>query len=165
MLKTYVYPFIWICLALYKCLYLSSKQGGWPLVSTVLSYWWTHFSRIKLEFGTPSSGCSSTSLACASRETPAQRHRVGRAGNRQGEEETQPSAHHFCIHWHNLWSSSPDEKGKGQMRKRSSWNLQQHKTGCTGFLLLPSWLHALQVMLRSSIVSTKDVKICLSSWG
>lgn len=43
-------------------------------------------------------------------------------------------------------------KGKGQMRKSCSWNLQQqHKTGCAGFLHLPSRFHALQVTLRNSM--------------
>lgn len=50
-------------------IFILFSQTRRPLISTVFSNWCTHFFRIKVEFGTPSSGCRSTSLACAGRET------------------------------------------------------------------------------------------------
>lgn len=53
-------------------------QTRWPLICTVLSYWRTHFSRLKLEFGTASSGCRNTSLAFTSKEAfAAAAHSLG----------------------------------------------------------------------------------------
>lgn len=93
-LKMCVYLLIWICLAWYKYLYSSSKQGDLWYAQFFLTG--VHiFSRIKVAFGTPSSGCRSTSLACAGRGT------ASRAGLSLGSQRT------GRVHWSRRHRQTP----------------------------------------------------------
>lgn len=66
-----------------------------PLICSVFSNWCTHFFRIKVEFGTPSSGCRSSSLACAGRGT------ASRAGLSLGSQRT------GRFHWRRRHRQTP----------------------------------------------------------
>lgn len=148
----YVYLLIWICLAWYKYLYPSSKQGD---------LWYAQFfltgvhifleSKWNLAHH-PQAAEAPPLLVLAGEQPPEQpwawaaREQAGFTGG--GDTNT----HHYCIHCDNSWSCFPDEKGKSQMRRK----------------VLEIYVNSTkQAALFScfSLTGFKDLKICCSSQG
>lgn len=152
-LKMCVYLLIWICLAWYKYLYSSSKQGDLWYAQFFLTG--VHiFLESKWNLAHHPQAAEAPPLLVLAGEWPPEQDWAWAATNRQVslEEDTQTNTHHVCIHCGNSWSCFPDENGKSQMRRK---DLEIYVSSTIQAALFSCF----------SLTGFKDLKICCSSQG